>query len=376
MDLPDFSADSLPGSRIVARLPAILLLLSACFVLGGVAAAYALDVELGVDATGTIQPLTVSQIRAPLAGIISDVRAVTGERVAAGELLIAMDTLQASNQLRRLRLAYDDAVLAYEQATTSIPIEAERQLAEIEGTRTYIMRARAALLQRLVEYGINQDVDEALRRHVPGRHTAIDIAVADVFAAEATLASQLAAYSLIDVSRLGAERASLELGRLHEEIDLVETQIHRSKIRADKAGIVLTEDVHQLAGRSVNAGDLLLEIAGDTAWHAELNIPENRVHRVRVGDPVLLELSALRGQGISELRGAVSFVSPQSTNPSLSAGPTTPVYLAEVTLEGPHRNVAHIFRRGYVVKATIVTRAGPLHTVIRDWISEKIFEAR
>jgi HlyD family secretion protein len=133
-------------------------------------------------------------------------------------------------------------------------------------------------------------------------------------------------------------------------------------IRAPADGTVLTDQVEQLEGKLVAAGETILEIANEQIWQATLTISEENVHRVRVGDLADVEILAYAGLAENRFRGTVREVGWQphntsrgSDSPSLSRSGFRIIVQLDTTALAPLLNGS--LRRGYVANAKIVTRS-------------------
>jgi len=62
---------------------------------------------------------------------------------------------------------------------------------------------------------------------------------------------------------------------LDTDLQLIQEQIKRARIRAKVDGVVLPTDIHRRVGQYVNLGEQLLEIASDQQWHLEIETPES-----------------------------------------------------------------------------------------------------
>ncbi len=101
------------------------------------------------EAVGTVRPRTESQIEAQVTAQILEVRVDSGQRVAAGDLLIRLDDRQLASRREQARQAVKSAMAAREQARQSVfAAEAALTQAETAHTRTQTyFESRAATAQ-------------------------------------------------------------------------------------------------------------------------------------------------------------------------------------------------------------------------------------
>jgi multidrug efflux pump subunit AcrA (membrane-fusion protein) len=113
--------------------------------------------------------------------------------------------------------------------------------------------------------------------------TAADAASADRLAA---LAASRGDASEERLHRIRADALRREVGLLDEEVEL-------TTLRAPVGGVVLTPHVEQLAGRSLEEGDLLLSIGRTDSLELEFGVAQRDIARVRPGQEVRLRVDAM-----------------------------------------------------------------------------------
>ncbi|HEX6804490.1 MAG TPA: HlyD family efflux transporter periplasmic adaptor subunit [Terriglobales bacterium] len=93
-----------------------------------------------------------------------------------------------------------------------------------------------------------------------------------------------------------------------KDADLAREQLNQLAIVSPIPGTVLTPHVQDLLGRSLDEGDLVLQVADDSQLRAEIYLPEFAMHDVRVGQTVRL---LLRGR-LAPVSGVLSSILPTS----------------------------------------------------------------
>lgn len=73
-----------------------------------------------------------------------------------------------------------------------------------------------------------------------------------------------------------------EIAVLQTDLDLVETQIRRSTIRAHEDGVVMPTEIHRRIGQFVALGEPLLEIANENNWRLQVEVPENNAQYIDI----------------------------------------------------------------------------------------------
>ncbi len=166
-----------------------------------------------------------------------------------------------------------------------------------------------------------------LRAAVPGTVASVSVREGDEVAAGTPLVrirnldlesrSELAHQQLneAEVKLVKAVRSYTDLGAAEQErqhqvknSELAGEQLSRLEIVSPISGIVATPHTEDLVGRSLDAGDLLLQVADNANMKAQVYIPEFSMHDVHIGETVRL-LPQGRVQPIS---GVLSLLSPTS----------------------------------------------------------------
>lgn len=94
-------------------------------------------------------------------------------------------------------------------------------------------------------------------------------------------------------NRAEAKIIKAQLDQASARLDLVESQLARTRIVAPFKGIVLSGDLSQRLGGSVEKGEVLFEVAPLNAYRIILEVDERRITDVRVGQQGQMILSAL-----------------------------------------------------------------------------------
>jgi RND family efflux transporter MFP subunit len=227
-----------------------------------------------LTATGYVEPQVVTRVGAKLPGKVAVVHVREGQKVKAGDVLLelehadreaAIDSARARSAAAQARVATARASLA----ETQIQAKRQRQLAQsgvAPSANADDLEARAVSLEQ-----------------------AAKAAEAEVKAAEAEVAAQ---------------RVNLQYMKLVAPIDGTVTS------KPPEVGELLGADIPGL-------GDQSIQIADFSTLMVECDIPEGRLHMVKVGAPAEITLDAFPGK---RYRGQSVEVSPRVNRSKATVG--------------------------------------------------------
>lgn len=199
--LPTLSEEKQPGAGLVKRAVSLTLGTVALLVLVALVTASLVEMPVTVRGGGALEPVRVWPVRAQEAGTVLEVLVETGDTVARGQAVLRLDPLEMQGTLRQLEAQLRAAGLSTRRAESAAPVELRQQGDRVAGADARLVTSRAALRQRMVEYGLGSDVDSLLASYRPGLHVGVDLALAEVRAAEA---ERRLAISQSDIIRLGS----------------------------------------------------------------------------------------------------------------------------------------------------------------------------
>jgi multidrug resistance efflux pump len=338
-----------------------------------------LSVRVTVDGQGTLEPVRIWPVRARVAGTVSEVLVHSGDTVRIGQPLVRLDTLAASVMLAQLEAQLAAQRLEYGRLARLVPIEQQEDGGAMAQAGARRLRARAALRERLADLGMAlADMDSLLRAHRPGVHVGVDIAVADVLGAEGELLAARAQAARRRLAPLAVAKHAAELRRVEAQLREGRALSARGVLVAPADGVVLTEQLERLPGTVLREGDEVLEVADVGTWLATLSVRERDVHRVRVSDHVLVDIPALRLLHEEPVAARVASVAAEpsrhvdaSTRGTSSgiAGYRVVVHLSRAVGD----SLGDVMRRGYEVRARIITRTVSGWTLAREWVRERLW---
>jgi multidrug resistance efflux pump len=385
--LPHLGDEGQPGGRFVKRAVSVTLGIILLVFLVGVVVSLLVSMDVTVKSAGVLEPVNVWPIRAQAAGPIREVLVQSGDTVKAGDVVIRLDALTLETQLLQLEAQHNAARIDRERSQAGTPMERRQQQERRDAAQARLTRARAVLMQRMVEHGFGTNVDSLLTSWRPGGHVMLDQAIGDVRAAEAEIRLNSTETDMLSLRGFDERRADTEMARLQAQIREARERISRATIVAPSDGVVLTEQLERLSGSVVREGETLMEIGELGEWRVTMLVPERDVHKINVGDPVRLEVQAFGQRDRRQLEGRVSHVSAEpfgSPGGGGDAAGGVAQATRSTTTPGLYRVVASLdraqvqreeldrFRRGYSVQANVVTRSGRIAELAWGYLVEKL----
>jgi HlyD family secretion protein len=312
----------------------------------------------------------VKQIQHPTGGVVADIKVHNGTRVAAGDLLVRLDAVQAQASLqvvtkqldeiraRMARLEAERDGLAHiefsaERSKWSNNSDVQRLLASEESlfkaragarqSQKDLLQSQAAQLGQQIS-GFESQMDSKARqldlirgelagvqdlydkRLVPlTRLTTLQREAAQLDGERGQLTSAIAETgSKIDASRLQIVRIDQdfradvvkELGEAQaKEAELAERGVaardllDRIEIRAPTSGVVNQLSAHTIGG-VIRAGETIMEIVPDTDdLQIEARVEPKDIDHVRTGQSAFVRFTAFNQRTTPQLQGTISYVS-------------------------------------------------------------------
>ncbi len=301
------------------------------------------DVVRTLALVGRVRPPSRSRLGAPVAGTVREVRVREGDRVGAGQLLVALDDREA-----RARVVEAEATLAEVTASVRATLEQAEQeatLAERDLERLRAVAREGGLTLQRVEQA-EQRAADALSRLEAAR-------------ARAGPAGEGRGFATVEGARaaLEAARARLELTR----------------VEAPAAGTVLIRDVEP--GDAAQPGRTLLELALDGPTEIVVFPAEENLGGIQVGAPATASADAYPDRSFA---ARVSLVAPSvdaaqgTVEVRLLVDDPPPYLLPDMTLSV---NIEAGRRQGAAVLPENAVRGlgtpAPWVAVVRDGLLER-----
>lgn len=377
--IPVLDPEVIPSYRIAQH--AHRLVLTGFALVFGLAllCSFIFEMNLTVAANGGIEPAKVWSVRPLEPGVLVELLVHTGDTVTRGAPVALLDRFAAAGQQRELTLQIRERRADLAHSIRVLPLTLLEQEERIGGLEAAVLRARAALRERVVQSTMRANVDSVLARYVPGTSTQLDLAIADLHAADAELRAGRLAASRIRVDSLDLVRQRYELDRLEDQLDRLRQHDSRLTVLAPSDGVILTDQLERRVGVYVQSGEQILEIADVRGWHASLLVGERDVHNVARGQPATIQIPALKTLDGRQLRGHVTAVAPEPMTAgagSLVAAGSGTGYRVTVAFDPGQLAIVgtDALRTGYAVQGRVVTRSGRIADLavaaFRDWLNE------
>ena len=222
-------------------------------------AAASVELPSVYEAVGTVRARTSAAIASKILGSVREVRVHSGDAVAAGQLLVTIDSRDLEVAVRQAQAAREEALSARGEADHAVA----SALAGLELAQATFRRMSDLFQKTSVS---NQEYDEANAR-LKAAQAAYDMAVAKRAQVAAKIQQAAEAVSAAEVMRGYAE------------------------IRAPFAGIVTEKPVEP--GAMAIPGTPLLTVEQHGALRLEVPVEESFLASIRVGQPVTVTLDSL-----------------------------------------------------------------------------------
>lgn len=249
----------------------------------------------------------VIPVLAKVGGFVTAVRVAENDRVAINAPLVAIDDREF-----KVRLASSEADLAAARATSggsgNGPGQAQAmvanasaqtavQQANVDAARAQVVKAEADLARY---------TDLAAKNIVSKQQ--LDAATAQAAATRAQLVAvqrqASAAGANVEGMQAGVRLAQARLGAASAARDNASLQLSFTNITAPTSGLVSKKLVE--VGQLVQTGQTLMNITADTGLFITANFKETQLDKLRVGQPVELEVDAYGGATIEGVVESIS----------------------------------------------------------------------
>lgn len=278
-------------------------------------------------AVGTVRARTATAISSRLMGYVREVRVDLGDRVRAGQLLVAIDARDLASAQSQTEAAAVEAGSALPEAESAVAAaQAGLELAEAT-----FRRMNDLFQQRSIS---NQEFDEATAK--------------------------------LKLARAGYEMAVARRGQVMARVRQAEQSVASSRITrgfsqitAPFSGVVVEKNVEPGALATPGAPLLILEREG--SYRLEASVEESHLRSIKPGQPVMVTLGTMA----EPIAGRVSELVP-------AVDPGSRSFLAKIDLPGRLPLRSGIFGRAeftlgeeqaVAVPASAVIERGALHSV-------------
>jgi adhesin transport system membrane fusion protein len=399
--------------RLQAKTPpavSLMLLLLLLLVAAAVVWAVLAKVSLVVVAQGRIRPSETPQriypaITAHLEGRVSEVFVKEGDRVAAGDVLLQLDTSKLDNEIAKhtheiaagkaelaelrqlVQLLEERTTVAQSQARAELQQQLDKQQRDSSRRKSEIRRAAAALAKsrdhaNRIRLLVKQKVETAsswMQASTQMQQDEAALQQAKLPIDEGAIAVRRQALALVDRDhQLKHAELAARIARREGQVkaagkELANRQYERqhAELRAPLDGVIVTGNVK--VGDLLQAGQPALEIAESETLRFEAQVSSEEIGDLREGMDVTLKLDAFDFQKFGTLGGEVSYISPDSQTSDNEKGES--FYRVRIDLRGKQLSRGDLVgqvKLGMAGVAEIVTDRDSLLAVLMRQIRKTI----
>ena len=293
-----------PGLRVV--IPALLVLVALAalgnFLVNRWTHVYVSDSRIAAD---------VVALGSEVAGRVTAINVVAGDRVVKGDLLVRLDNRQAALRLQELdaeasRIAAEQARLRAQQGMIDAQVRSrlDAARAQVRATEAELGAARAELDAARSDFErqsslrrsgavSTQQFEQVRAKHLTAQQKELRAAaeIESARAAMAVIESGAAEVAVLDrqIAVLDAQRTSLDARRAQQRVDLDDREV-----RAAFDGVVDATFVD--VGEHVSAGSRLLMYHDPTKLWVDANVKETEFRRLKLGAVATVRVDAYPDQ--------------------------------------------------------------------------------
>jgi HlyD family secretion protein len=309
------------------------------------------DANAPIRASGYVEATEV-RVAPEVGGRVLDLRVAEGDRVAAGDLILKLDTAETQLAIRRAEGERDQALAQLRLLQAGARVEDIRQAqAQAESASAEVRAAEAELVSANADL---QRFEALLQSNAGSRKQRDDAATRrDVAAARLQAARERARASTEALARLRAGSRAEEIAAAKARVQTVEAQIATleksikdAELRSPVDGVVTAKLID--AGETIAPRTPVIVVADlDQAW-ANVYVDEPIVPRLQLGQKLAIVTDA--GQ---RLEGRITFISPKAEftprNVQTSEERSKLVYRIKVTTD----NREGVLKPGMPVEAEV-----------------------
>ena len=273
-----------------------------------------------VNASGKVYPEVEVKISPDISGEVTELYVAEGDTVKKGQLLA--------------RIYADIYSLQRNQAASGLQ-QSNSQVATTEAQMANAAAALEALKATLDQAQKNFDMQQKLFRDKVISQSEFNVADASLKTAKANYNAALEGLKSSKANIRGAQaNAQSALANLEK----ANKDLSRTEITAPMDGVVSLLSIkkgEKVAGKSFNVGTEMLRIADMSKIEVRVDVGENDVPKVRLGDSAIVSIDAYSDK---KFRGIVTQIASSNNGASSnSLGSTTSTWLLPVPWSGPKR---------------------------------------
>ncbi len=244
-----------------------------------------------VSASGKVFPEVEINVSSDVSGELVELYVIEGDSVTVGQVLgkidpdlfkSAVERGEASLDNTRAQVANARANVSRSEAALQQSIAQKKQLqAQYENARAVFKRNEALLKDGVISQADFDNAKSSLRS-----------LEANLEAADATIRSSEAG---VESSRQSVKAAEFTVKSAEATLKETKTSLNRTAIYAPLSGIISylgKEKGETVLGTTQMSGDIIFKIANLSNMEVQVDVSENDVLRVKVGDEVKVEVDA------------------------------------------------------------------------------------
>jgi HlyD family secretion protein len=209
------------------------------------AAATTRDMEEIVSVTGTIRAYKDVTLVSEVNAIVSRVAAREGDRVRAGQVVIQLDTKDATSRVQQAQAALASAQAMANQAQTGLRLQETQTSTSIQQAQAGLSAARDGL--RMLETGARPQERLVAEAAVRQAQAGYDKAKKDLARAESLFKQGAIAEQQVDAARTGLEVVAATLDSAKQQLSLVREGPRTEQIEVARSQVRQAEEALRLA---------------------------------------------------------------------------------------------------------------------------------
>ncbi len=310
---------------LIIGLVALLVILIVAAVIKSKSTPKGTEVEMGtvevrtiyetVSASGKIYPEKEIKISSDVSGEIVELYVKEGDSVKAGQMLLRINPDTYESAVERGKAAVNSAKSQMAMARSQVETnraQAEQIKAQLENARNVHKRN-----EQLKKEGVISEVE-------------YDQSLSNLRGLEANLRASEAS---IKSAQQNVEAAQFSIKSSEASLKELATSLSRTTIKAPASGIVSSLSVEKgerVLGTIQMAGTEIMRISNLNAMEVQVDVTENDIPKVKLGDQVDIEVDAFTGK---VFKGTVSELASSASNLTSAAGITNTDQVTNFTVK-------------------------------------------
>ena len=238
----------------------------------------------------------IAQIAPRVTGTIAKVFVRDNEHVAAGDVLFTLDPADYQTDLAKAEANLEAARASYAASQRDLSVTKKTASADIDNAKAALESARAEAERARADakrYEALYAKHEVSEQSLDQRRTQASQAEAQVRQARAQLAQAQASPDRIELKASQASSAEAKIAQAKAQLTQARLNLSYTEVRAPHDGKIAQKTV--VPGSHVSAGQAAMAVVENEPW-VVANFKETQLDRVRIGQPVAMEIDAYPGR--------------------------------------------------------------------------------